>query len=290
MRPARLRAHPVSAAGLVWELAGRPDPGKPTVTHHGPCYVCGQPCHGDVAVTTKKALGVNFDHTRAGNRTSGHVCAACMWALSGKPPLSLRMWSGIAATNRHFPPNHPKCAYTGLGDRIHLTNRADAREIAHLLTDPPDGPWCCWIAISGQKHVLPYTAVNHGAGPWAVQVEDAVATSTPDAFALTLAQVIALRQAGFPEQAIQAGHPGTWIDGPERLAAWTTWGVPLSTLAGSPLLQLACLIPTKGTLDDLAARYRHHAPDPAEPTGSVRPGTDRPGRDVPRHDDELRLF
>lgn len=249
----------MSAAGLVWELAGWPDCGKPTVVHDGSCYVCGEACHGGVAVRAKVALGINFDHTRAGNRTSTHVCAACMWALSGKPPLSLRMWSGVASPDRVFPPSHPKCAYTGLGGHIHLTNRADMTAVAALLTDPPEGPWAAWIAISGQKHVLPYTTINHGAGSWAVQVEDSTATSTPARFATILARVCRLRGAGFPEAAILAGDPGTWITTAERLDVWRTHGEPLACMADSPTLRLACLIPTKGTLDELTDRYGRHA-------------------------------
>jgi len=245
----------LSAAGLVWELAGRPDCDKPTVAHDGPCYVCGEPCRGGVAVAAKVALGVNFDHTRAGDRASRHVCAACMWALSGKPPLSLRMWSGLAVPGVELPPCHHRCAYEDLGSSIHLTNRADLTAIADTLADPPDGDWCAWIAISGQKHVLPYAAVNHGRGRWAVQIEDAVAVADPDEWALLLARVCRLREAGFPEAAIMAGDPGTWITSPERLGAWRVHGEPVATLAGSPLLQLACLIPTKGTIDGLIERY-----------------------------------
>lgn len=377
----------LSAAGLVWELAGRPDCGKPTVAYDGSCYVCGEACHGGVAVRAKVALGINFDHTRAGDRTSTRVCAACMWALSGKPPLSLRMWSGVASPDRVLPPNDLQRARAfvkiaapavstiqaldgiasferlvtdlgesvdilGFGDElsdmivkvsaaiaratdetrtaaerriewpdvvgmvdvvervverivggleavggevdetlagllgmvvsvldqsvavvrmlacsphVHLTNRADMTAVAALLTDPPEGPWAAWIAISGQKHVLPYTTINHGVGPWAVQVEDSTATSTPAGFATVLARVCRLRGAGFPEAAILAGDPGTWITTTERLDVWRTHGEPLATMADSPTLRLACLIPTKGTLDELTARYGHHAPTRSGP-------------------------
>jgi len=277
---------------LVWDLAGRPDCGKPTVGHDGPCYVCGNSC-GGIAVRSKDAIGVNFDHTRAGNRLSTHVCAPCAWAMGGKPPLSLRMWSGLAVPGRDMPPNHPKCAF-GTPPAVHLTNRADMRAVADVLCDPPDGPWVAWIAVSGQKHVLPYTAVNHGSGRWAVQIEDVKAVSTPGEFALLLAHVIRLRQAGFPEAAIFTGNPGTWMDRPERLAAWRTHGEAVKPYADSPVLQLACMIPTKGTIDDLAARYGHLAPAAAperspEPA-AVRPGLDQDRGDVPGHDDELRLF
>lgn len=275
-----------TAPWLVWDLAGRPDHGKRHVTHHGPCYVCGHPCPGD-AVTTKDAIGVNFDHTRAGRRDSLHVCAPCAWAMSGKPPHTLRMWSGAAAPTLTMPPNHPKCALT-TPPQVHLTNRADLTTIAGLLTNPPDGPWTAWIALTGQKHVVPYSPLNHGAGRWAVQVEDSKATATPSEFALVLARVIRLRRAGFPEAAILTGNPGTWMDRPERLTAWTTHGRPLTALADSPLLKLACLIPTKGTIDALDDTYGHLAPTP-EPDDD-RPGPRPHSRALPGPDDELRLF
>lgn len=277
-------------AGLVWELAGRPDCGKPTVAYDGLCYVCAEPCPSGVAVKAKLALGINFDHTQARQRASQHVCAACMWALAGKPPLTLRMWSGVACEQRGLPPCHEKCAYTTLGDRIHLTNRADMRTVAQALCDPPDGPWVVWIAVSGQKHVLPYTVTNHGTGPWAVRVEDATARSTPPEFALILARVIRLRQVGIPETAILAGDPGTWVDRQERLDAWRAHGVPLTALANSPLLQMACMIPTKGTIDDLAARYGHHATIATPEPVAVGSGPDRDRGDLRGPDDELCLL
>lgn len=243
-----------AAAPWLWDLAGRPGHGHRSVEldEPTPCLVCAAPT--EAGVRGKDALGVNFDFTQAARPDSTWVCGGCCWALAGKPPATLRMWSIVADPARVMPASHPKCAVQA-GPHVLLTNRADMRTVAAMLTDPPDGEWLVTIAVSGQKHVVPYAQVNRGAGPWRIRFETCDVTSTPAEMAWLLGRVAALRQAEFGPDQIAQVDPGTHLSSRDRLAAWKAHGEPLTPYRGSPLLGLAAAIPNREHLSEYCDRY-----------------------------------
>lgn len=245
-----------TAAHFLWSLGGRPGHGRTEVdTPPGAvCLCCGDPIATATCARATHALGVNYDFTRAARRDSPVVDPACAWALAGRGLATLRLWTIAATTGRALPASHPKCT-VDLGPQVHLTNRADMRAVAALLTDPPEGEWLVTVAMSGQKHVVPYSRTNRGAGRWTVRVENFDVTSDPVEFAALLARVAALRHAGFGPDQIAAVDPGTHLSTRSRLDAWRLHAEPLTPYRGSPLLGLAATTPNKEHLDDYLASY-----------------------------------
>lgn len=244
-----------AAARFLWPLAGQPGHGRRVVDAPtgAVCLCCGQ-LTGPAAATAREACGINLDYSRAARRDSGLVCEGCAWALAGRGLATLRLWTVAASAETIMPPSHPKAAMR-LGAHVQLTNRADMRAVASMLTDPPDGEWLVTVAVSGQKHVVPYASTNLGPGRWSIRVEDHTVTASPPEMRDLLGRVSALRAAGFGPDQIAALHPGTSLSTPERLAAWRTHAEPITSYRGSPLLRLASLIPTKGHLDEYLDRY-----------------------------------
>ncbi|MGO4984836.1 hypothetical protein [Collinsella sp. Sow4_E3] len=209
------------------------------------CRMCGGSDLSTAAVD--KALGTNWiDHSCWRRPDSTRVCAACLWACSGKPPATLRMWSIIAAPGVVLPPKHEKCAMPD-GAGLTLLNRSNPAPIADLLASPPDGEWLVTIATSGQKHVLPYAHVNTGAGAWVVRMESTNVTSTPVEWATVRRHALELRRLGVPAPAVMTGDPAG-IATADKLTAWVEHSTPLAPYLRSPLLDLALWTITKGTM------------------------------------------
>jgi hypothetical protein len=247
----------VTAAGrFLWPLAGRPSHGRKQ--HDAPdsaaCLVCGEPT-GPTATTAKEALGINFDLNQAARRDSTWVCEGCAWALAGRGLRTLRLWTVAAVDTPTAAASHPKADGMPCGPHIQLTNRADMRWVAHLLTSPPPGEWLVTVAVSGQKHVVPYAHTNTGRGAWAARVEGHTVTAHPDEMRALLARVAALRAAGFGPDQIASLNPGTHMSSRDRLDAWRTHADPIHRYRGSPLLALAALMPTKEHLDEYLTAY-----------------------------------
>ena len=235
---------------FVYDLAGRPAlvasvAAMLTDTPGAVCAVCAEPADRTAAVD--KALGANFtDRTMFRDSRSSRVCQACVWCCSGKPPATLRMWTIVAAPGVDLGPSQPK-AWLQNTPGLLLTNRADPAPVARILADPPAGPWLVTIAVSGQKHVLPYGHVNHGSGRWAVRMENTTITADPGQWRHVHHHARALRQLGVPADCVAAGTPGG-IRTADQLTAWRTHAGQLTQWVGSPLLHLALWTLTKGTL------------------------------------------
>ena len=161
------------------------------------------------------------------------------------PPLDDRLRPG----NRPRP-LAPKSALAVPVDRpgLLLTARNDMRPVARLLCDPPDGPWAVAVAESGQKHTLPWAAVNHGNGAWHARMDALDVHGTPADFGAILGRVASLRKAGFTAAEIEALDPGGKLKA-DNLPAWREHAGPLSPWRRSPLLHLACFIPNKEHLE-----------------------------------------
>lgn len=242
----------MSAGLLVWETAGRPDPasGSLLVDESGVCALCGveQPR----TAPAKKALGGNFTDQYLFRRSDAvRVCAGCLWVCSGKPPATLRMWSVVCTPGLEQPPSHEK-AWLRDTPGLCLTNRADPLPVVRLLTNPPDGQWLCTVAVSSQKHVLPYAQVNTGAGRWTVRMENTDVTSTPAEFAAVLEHAAALRKAGHSPECVLTNTPSpAQTRTTAGLDLWREHATALTPYHEGPLLQLALWCLTKGTWDDL---------------------------------------
>lgn len=234
---------------LVYDLAGRPalaeSMQKLMADVPAVCGVCGS--HADRTAPTDRALGDNFtDRSMFRDERSSRVCPACVWCCSGKPPATLRLWTIVAAPGVDLGPSQPK-AWLQDTPGLLLTNRANPAPVAAILADPPDGPWLVTVAVSGQKHVLPYGTVNSGPGQWAVRMEATTVTATPDQWRHVHGHAAALRRLGVPADCVAAGTPGG-IRTAEQLATWRRHADQLTPWVGSPLLNLALWTITKGTL------------------------------------------
>jgi hypothetical protein len=163
------------------------------------------------------------------------------------------MWTVACAPGRDLGPSNPKQVITG-GPRpgLLLTARDDMRQVARLLCGPPAGPWCVAVAETGQKHTLPWTAVNHGAGPWRARFEQRDVASDPGSFAMLLGRSAALRAAGFTGEEVTSLDPGGKLTA-ERLPAWLEHAPRLEPWKGSHALMLANFMIKKDHYDDYRA-------------------------------------
>lgn len=241
-----------AAQTLLWETAGQPPvPGakaKLLKPHPAVCAITGEQV--EVSADATKALGENFtDHT-LWNSPSGRVGHAALWCCSGKGALSPRTWTWVCAPGVDLPPSHEKAPYSAPG--LCLTNRANTRPVIDILAAPPPGEWVCAVAVSGQKHVLPYAATNRGSGRWRVRMEDTTIGSTPAEFRRVFGLVVALRRLGVPADAIKTGTPAN-IKTPAALEKWRQLSGELSPWASSPLTDLALWCATRPILEDTDA-------------------------------------
>lgn len=239
-----------AATTLVWEAAGRPKPfgTKADLLKHipGVCAVTGERL--DVTADINRALGDNFtDRSMFAAPHSDRVGEATLWACSGKGTSTLRLWSIIAAPGVHLPPSHEKAFLSAPG--LWLGNRADPRPIVDTLLSPPEGEWLVSIAVSAQKHVLPYARVNRGGGRWTARFENTDVTSDPIEFLAVHGAAVALRRLGLRDDEILTGRPGL-IRSRDVLTEWRHHARSLAPYLQSPLLQLALWAITKGTLND----------------------------------------
>lgn len=237
-----------SPTRLVWQLAGQPSPVDSMaslLSEIGTCRMCGGddlPC-----ASASRALGSNWtDHSCWRSRSSTLVCSACLWACSGKPPATLRMWSIIAAPGAELPPPHEKCAVPS-GPGLTFLNRSTPQPFSDILAYPPSGDWLVTVATSGQKHVLPYGTVNHGSGRWTVRMESSDVTSTPTEWSAVRGAALTLRRLGIPASDIRDGRPAG-IKTSSALSAWAETAPALSPYLRSPLLDLALWTITKETI------------------------------------------
>ena len=244
-----------AATRLIYDTAGRPDfatatTGRLLQKHEAPCCICGQ-VEAETA-DADRAMGNNFaDRGHLRNHHSSRVCRACLWCASGKPPATLRMWSVICTPGLHVAVSQPK-AWLQDTPGLCLTNRADTRPIIDTLTAPPTGPWVVTVAVSGQKHVVPYANVNHGNRSWLIRVEDHDIASTPTEWRTVHAAALGLRRLGVPADAIETGEPRFVVKGGvtrDLLAHWADLSAPLKPYLGSPLLSLALWTTTRPIIE-----------------------------------------
>lgn len=281
----------LTAVRLAWDAAGRPSHPKGKDVQAG-CVVCGAP--HERTIRAKDALGKNYDYASAVRPSLDTVCEPCAWALAGKPPHTLRLWSIATTLTAQLPAHSPvreaetaardlaELTSSGADDRqiraardrltvaelasskvpvpvskhLHLCNRRDTSVIIGLLTNPPDDHWAVAVAQSGQKHLLPYTQVNApGTDVWEARWEATNITSTPNRFRRLLGAVAALRVAGHHPDTITRCRPSVPALRGDGLTAWRRHEPTIRPYAGSPIMDLALFLTTKETIHDLANRY-----------------------------------
>lgn len=238
-----------AAQTLIWETAGRPEvtgaKGKLLKPEPGVCAITGE--HADITADATRALGENFTDQSLWRIHTGRVGQPALWCCSGKGKDSPRMWTWICAPGHDLPDSVEKAP-------LHLpglcqTNRGNTRPVIDTLLDPPVGEWVVCIAVSGQKHVLPYATTNRGAGEWTVRMEDTAITATPDQWGTVFYTVLALRRLGIPAEAIKTGTP-TYIKDAQALREWRELSTHLAPYQTSPLVDLALWCITKPIMED----------------------------------------
>jgi len=163
--------------------------------------ICGSCCDGGY-VPRKIGLPAsftNYDMLKA--PAAPAVCVACAWAMAGKPPDTLRMWSIVYLPGIGEAP----CVHQGpdLGLHAIALRAGDLVHVLRLLCNPPSQPWGCAIADSGKLHVLPYARLNNGTR-WTVRFEAVDVSSDASTFREVVAATAALLRAGYPRSHIAA--------------------------------------------------------------------------------------
>lgn len=230
----------------IWTSAGSPDVAG-VVGTNDPCMVCGGDCERG-GVPAKKAFGSNFSaHDQLAAPWSSHVCRACVWAMSGRPPDTLRMWTIVYREDAHWLHPRPEKS-PSLGARVYATNRADMREVLRLLVDPPACEWGLAVTVSMQIHIVPFTPLCSGARGCSGQFERERMSWTPsDAVALCEA-VRALVDAGFPKAEIETGETTAQTLRRAGVALWRQHAPLLRRWANAALLRVVVMATRKGML------------------------------------------
>lgn len=124
------------ATRLLHLAAGLPDPRKPLYPAGGPCYWCGEPV-GEVACRVRDACGASFtDHDAAVSPESPWICGGCTWAMTGRPPDTLRGWTLVYREDAGFLRNAEADASV-LGPQLRLL-RSGGGDVRDVLLHPPD--------------------------------------------------------------------------------------------------------------------------------------------------------
>ncbi|AWB84798.1 hypothetical protein [Corynebacterium liangguodongii] len=238
-----------AAQTLIWETAGRPGvtgaKGKLLKPEPAICAITGEYC--EVTADATRALGENFTDQSLWRAHTGRVGQAALWCCSGKGKDSPRMWSWVCAPGHDVPDSVEKAPLHVPG--LCQTNRGNTRPIIDTLMSPPAGEWVVCVAVSGQKHVLPYATTNRGVGEWTIRMEDTTITATPTQWRTVFESVLALRRLGIPADSIKTGRPDH-IKTLEKLRWWQEYQSTLAPYQTSPLVDLALWCITKPIMED----------------------------------------
>lgn len=231
------------AALLIWTAAGKPDPRKRVHAAAGVCYWCGSVLDAAACRMVDVCGSAFTDHDLARAPASQWVCAPCTWTMTGRPPDTLRLWSLIYREDRPAAPSH--AAAPALGARIHLSNKADPSGIDVLLRAPPESPWVCTVADSGQLHVVPFAQVNRGP-TFCVRFERADVRGTAADYGVIADAQQALLDGGFSKADIAScPSPGHLS---RALPLWRRHDAILAPHRGRPLFALSLFL-RRRTLD-----------------------------------------
>ena len=233
----------ISPTRVLYEAAGAP-PVDGAVEIAARCAIC---AFDDGAfIPAKKALRSGFsDYAALKVPTSDQICAACSWTMAGIPPKSLRAWSVLYRTDQELPESAEASKALGLGSSIFLTNRGSTIPLAEALLNPPAGTWFMSIAVSGQKHILPFATFVYGGPSWVIRFDGADISSDAKTFATVLFHVGSLRGAGFSADEIATLEPRMSHMQGDGLTAWMEHSAAIAPYRGAPLVDLANYLLTK---------------------------------------------
>lgn len=197
----------MSLTQIIWEACGRPDHGRPSHQARSarPCCICGDSITSGVA----SAHGIsktysNFRELRS--IASGLVCDACVWAMAGRPPLTLRLWSVLWREDGHTLQSSTNCPWQPAG--VRFTNKGDIEDFQSVLLDPPRCKWGMSIADGGKIHVLPFAPINAGnSDGWRVRIDDLTVSSSGSEFSAITKHAAILYDLGFSKTDILSGQP-----------------------------------------------------------------------------------
>jgi hypothetical protein len=179
-----------SASQLLHAREGSPVVAECADVGIAPCWVCGSP--SSRAQPRAAWQGANFTgQSRVRAPTSEHVCEACVWAMAGRPPDTLRMYSHLCEVG---------------GEYLRL-NKGDKPAMRAFLRRPHASAWFAAVADSGQKHVVPWAPVNPPGARGRVLFEETVVhlPGGPEGWRL-LDDAAALLTAGATKAEVEAGR------------------------------------------------------------------------------------
>jgi len=186
-----------SFSQAVWKSAGCPTaPGREPTSAAGACAVCGETCDGGL-VPRKIALPASFaNYDMLRGPSSAGVCVACAWAMAGRPPDGLRMWTVVAGKgagewSREY------VVGPQLGQDAVAIHGSDHSQVLRMLLDPPDAEWGVALADSGKLHVVPWGRLNATQAQWTVRLEALDVVAEAGRFREVVRAAAKLLAAGF---------------------------------------------------------------------------------------------
>lgn len=256
-----------SPTQCIHKVIGQPEPTKNKGLRPSEgdelCLVCGFGySHVMPAKNTISRTDTDLDKFKA--PWSEVVCSACAWCSEGRPPDTLRMWSilyredgqidnpglfrdYITQKAEKADKTYSVQALLEAENRVCLANRADLSPYVITMLDPPDCPWACCFADSGQIHLVRFATLNQGDHYSVIFERDEIRTSAAE-FGLVLWNVASLRSAGFHTEDIRTGvpHPRSLREQP---LVWFTHNTG-TMRARSDLLALCLFLCTKDWTDE----------------------------------------
>lgn len=146
----------MSASQILHRIIGGSSP--ECIDAAGDCYVCGGPITR--AMRRDRWMGANFtQQDRVSVPQSEWVCESCVIVMAGRPPDTQRMYSHLVD-----------------GPHWWRGNKADKTHMRTWLREPKRGPWFAAVADSGQKHLIPWSPINHPGASGRVNFEGRVVT------------------------------------------------------------------------------------------------------------------
>lgn len=235
----------------IWDGVGTPVVKEAHLLPPFACAVCGGV--GTVGTPFNDGISDSFSaHRDMAIQGGENICGACLWAMTGKPPDTFRMWSVLWRDDGDLPPSRPGAPWSAAG--MHLNNKGDLSAFRSVLIDPPACAWGMAVADSGQIHTLPFARLNAPrCRRWSIRLERNHVTENPSVFRGVVHAVASLIVAGFAKADILSGQPSIHALARGGAAAWLEHSQIVTRVANSPVLELACTVVRKEEADAVRA-------------------------------------
>lgn len=194
-------------AAILYALAGSPpQDGCVELDAPEPCRLCA--CTTTRAIAYERWQGATFtDQNKLRCVAARVVCEACVWACAWNPPPGVVNPPGKKGLNlRLFSHLYDARGYV-------YANKADKAAIRAWLSAPKSPPWFAAIADSGQKHIIPWAALNLDPFVGYVRFEERDVPADCRLLAEAVDVTCALLTAGATKAEIETGgyRPETWM-------------------------------------------------------------------------------